>query len=54
MPIQIDSVINEISPGASNESGEADNRWQKRQEVEAIHDEHQALLMRINAEDFDD
>jgi hypothetical protein len=56
MPIQIESVINEISPqsgGGSGESG-ADDRWQKVQELVAIIDQQQYQTMRVQAEDFND
>jgi hypothetical protein len=56
MPIQIESVINEISPqsGGGSDASAADNRWQKAQELAAIIDQQQYQAMRVQAEDFND
>lgn len=55
MPVQIETVINEITP-QSNQSGESegDGRWQRQQEIEAHYDHAQAMQMRLNGEDFND
>ena len=56
MPIQIESVINEITPEQSSGSSEegADARWQKIQDAQAILDQQQYQAMRVAAEDFND
>jgi len=56
MPIQIETVINEITPvqGDAGGQGEGDKRWQRQQEIESNYDHAQAMKMRINGEDFDD
>lgn len=56
MPIQIDSVINEITPEQSVPAGGQGNdlRWQKVQEIEAILDQQRYQQQRLSAEDYED
>ncbi len=56
MPIQIETVINEITPvqNSNGGGGEGDRRWQKQQEIEAHYDHAQAMQMRLSGEDFND
>lgn len=56
MPVQIESVINEITPEQSSGSsdGGSDARWQKIQEAKAVLDQQQYQAMRVAAEGFND
>lgn len=56
MPIQIDSVVNQITPvqSSNEDEGETDRRWERQQEIEAHYDLAQAMQMRLKGEDFND
>ena len=54
MPVQIETVINEITPEQSSGSSDSDARWQKIQEIQAVLDQQQYKAMRVAADDFND